>query len=308
MALKKIVLAGGTGNIGKLLIAYFTKLNYEIVILSRQARKSHNSNISYQLWDGEKIGDWIQVLNGADTLINMSGKSIQCRFTESNKKELLESRILPTKILGEAIGKLDNPPRLWINFSGISIFEGLDGFHDEESTYFSDTFLAELAKKWEDVFLSSFTLQTKKACLRLSPVLSKDFGMFKELLPLSKLGLGGQVGNGEQYISWIHEDDLIQMIRWIIDQESPSVLYHATAPKPEKNKIFMQNLRKAVHMPIGLPLPTPLAKLGAYFKGVESDMLLLTNAVESKRPLDEGFVFRYPTTELAFEKLTAGNK
>lgn len=302
MASKKIVLAGGAGNIGKLLITYFEKLDYEIVVLSRQDQ-SDQSNIRYQKWDGKNLGEWINTLEKADALINMSGKSIQCRFTERNKKKMLDSRVGPTTILGQAINQLTHPPRLWINFSGISLFEGLQGFYDEDSLQFSSTFLSALAQKWEKTFFSFSSPQTHQVCLRVSPVLSRDFGMFKELLPLAKLGLGGQVAKGEQYIAWIHEQDLVRLIKWIMDQESPASLYHATAPSPEKNKIFMKKLRKAVHVPFGIPLPTALAKVGAFFKGVESDMLLLSNAVEAKRAQQEGFVYKFPTTDLAFEEL-----
>ncbi|MGN0003247.1 MAG: TIGR01777 family oxidoreductase [Sphingobacterium composti] len=304
MAQKKIVLAGGTGNIGKLLTNEFVKLGYQVLILSRRVQQSKNSNIKYVPWDGETKGAWVDELEDVDTIINLSGKSIQCRFTEENKKELLASRILPTKVLGAAIVDLMHPPRLWINFSGISVFEGLDGFHDEDSKDYAQTFLANLTKKWEETFENSITPKTQKVILRLSPVLSKEFGMFKELYPLAKFGLGGKVGNGQQNISWIHESDLIAIVLWIINQEKVSNLYHACVPKPESNELFMQTLRQAVSMPIGFPLPAFLAKIGAYFKGVESDMLLLTNAVEAKRLSQEGFIYKYPTTQKAFEHLT----
>ena len=304
MAQKRIVLAGGTGNIGKLLSKTFTDLGWEVIILSRSVRESTNPNIKFVQWDGETKGDWVQELEGTDALINLSGKSIQCRFTEKNKKELLESRLFPTRVLGEGIQELNIPPRLWINFSGISVFEGLAGFHDENSTQYSHTFLAKLTQEWEKIFFNAATTETKKVCLRLSPVLSIDFGMFRELYPLAKLGFGGKVGNGKQQVCWIHEEDLVRLVLWIINHESPSELYHSCAPRPETNQEFMKNLRKVIGIPIGMPLPTLFAKIGAYFKGVESDMLLLTNAVESKRPAQEGFTYEYPTTQLAFEHLT----
>ncbi|NGM72710.1 TIGR01777 family oxidoreductase [Sphingobacterium sp. SGL-16] len=304
MAQKRIVLAGGTGNIGKLLTLILIHLDYQVIIFSRRELKSSHPNIRYIKWDGESLGNWVQEMEGIDTLINLSGKSIQCRFTDDNKKILLESRIEPTRILGEAISTLSSPPRLWINFSGISLFEGVEGLNNEESTSFGNTFLAHLTQEWEKTFVEANTPATKKVILRLSPVLSTKFGMFKELLPLAKLGLGGKVGDGNQQIAWIHELDLVRLVMWIINLESPSALYHACAPEPESNKEFMKNLRKAAGMPIGMPLPALFAKLGAYFKGVESDMLLLTNAVSTTRTLQEGFIFNYPNTQKAFEHLT----
>jgi uncharacterized protein (TIGR01777 family) len=304
MVSKKIVIAGGTGNIGKLLSKTFAESGYEVIILSRQRMNSMNPKIKYILWDGEAIGSWVDELEDVDTLINLSGKSIQCRFTEENKKELFHSRLKPTQILGEAIEKLNSPPRLWINFSGISVFEGVVGYHDEESKDYGNTFLAKLTEQWEQTFVQSNTPKTHKVILRLSPVLSKKFGMYKELYPLAKFGLGGQVADGEQYVSWIHELDLIRMVVWIIDRESPSTLYHACVPEPISNKEFMKNLRRSVGMPIGMPLPTLFAKMGAYFKGVESDMLLLTNSVYATQPSKEGFNYNYSTTSVAFEHLT----
>ena len=304
MIKRKIVLAGGTGNIGQLLIADLIALGYEIHVLTRSNTQIQDKNINYVHWDGEHIDEWINVLEGIDTLINLSGKSIQCRFTEKNKKELLESRLFPTRILGEAIQRLHSPPRLWINFSGISIFEGLGGQYDEDSTASSTTFLAGLTKSWEKVFFEGTTSSTMKVCLRLSPVLSPKFGMFKELYPLTKMGLGGKVGDGKQMISWIHELDLLNLVKWLINHNAPSKLYHACAPLPVSNEIFMRDLRQAAGIKLGLPLPKLFAKIGAYFKGVESGMLLRNNSVYAKRPIQEGFEYHYPTTPLAFENLT----
>ena len=302
--MKKIIIAGGTGNIGKLLVEKFLKLNYQVVILSRHDQQSKKDGLQYVKWDGETIGEWVDVLEKADAVINLSGKSIQCRFTEENKKALLSSRVKPTAILGKAIEQSTTAPRLWINFSGISVFEGIKGENDEYSTNYANTFLANLTKQWEETFFKSNTPETTKVCLRLSPVLSKDFGMFKELYPLAKLGLGGKVGDGEQLISWIHELDLVELVVWILNQEKPSHTYHACVSNPISNKQFMKDLRTVVGTPFGMPLPAPLAKVGAFFKGVESDMLLLTNNVSTTKTIEEGFVFTYPNTIKAFKHLT----
>ena len=304
MAHKRIVLAGGSGNIGKLLSFILIHLEYEVVILSRNTKKSNQPKLKYVQWDGETLGDWYSELEHVDTIINLSGKSIQCRFTESNKKELLDSRILPTKVLGEAIAKLKIAPRLWINFSGISKFEGLSGMHDEYSESNSDTFLAHLTNEWEKTFYSTEIQNTTKVVLRLSPVLSRKFGMLKELYPLAKLGLGGRVADGNQYVSWIHELDLVRLVIWIINHDNPSLIYHASSPFPETNENFMRKLRKTLGTSIGVPLPTILAKVGAYIKGVESDMLLLNNAVKSSKTINEGFTFSYGDINQAFEHLT----
>lgn len=302
--MKKIILAGGTGNVGRVLSEELLRQGYEVIILSRTTKFSNRQNLSYVLWDGEQLGEWMSVLEGSDTLINLSGQSIQCRFTEKNRRTLTSSRIKPTYILGEAIRGLKEPPRLWINISGTSIFEGLEQLSDEESTRFADTFLANLVKEWEKTFFMFHLPATRQVCLRLSPVLSKDFGMFKELNLLTRFGLGGKAGNGKQLISWIHEVDLINLVLWIIHHRDPSSLYHACVPLPVSNKIFMKELQRANKISFGLPLPAFLAKVGAYFKGVESDMILQTNAVSSSRAVREGFVFKFPTIKEAFLELT----
>lgn len=300
---KKLILAGGTGNIGRLIIDRYRELNWHIVVLTRQQKQSDDRLVTYVCWDGESLAEWAAELEGADTLINLSGKSIQCRFTAKNKELLLASRLMPTRILGQAIASLQAPPRLWINFSGISLFEGLDGHHDEDSNQVGTTFLSELTGKWEKTFFNADTPGTHKVCLRLSPVLSKDFGMFKELYPLSKFGLAGKVGNGQQLVSWIHQDDLINMIHWIIGLPEPSLIYHACTKEPVANKIFMQKLQEVTGFPYEIPLPSPLAKIGAYFKGVESDMLLLSNPVYAKNASREGFIYRYADLRMALENL-----
>lgn len=302
--MKKIILAGGTGHLGKLLTKEFVRQGYAVVILSRSARPLPDEQVSMVEWDGVTLGKWKEVLDGADAVINLTGKSVQCRFTEANKKELVDSRILPTRLLGEAIKQLTNPPRLWINFSGISIFDGIQTVSDEDSMLYGTGFLADLSKKWEQVFGEAHTPLTHKVCLRVSPVLSPDFGMFKELYALAKVGLAGTVGDGKQCVPWIHEQDLVRLVCWIIQQESPSPLYHACAGAPVSNAVFMKMLRHAVGIAFGLPLPGLFAKIGAYFKGVESAMLLNTTIVTTTKTLKEGFQFSYPTLEEAFAQLT----
>lgn len=301
--MKKIVLAGGTGNLGQVVSRSFLEKGCQVAILSRQKQSTEIPNLSFVVWSGKDLGTWTAALEGADVLINMTGESINKRLTAKNKKLLEESRIQPTRVLGEAVATLSNPPRIWINFSGISLFGGLERMHTEDDRVYADDFMANLSKKWEATFWDNTLSATRQVALRLSPVLQPTAGMFKELYSVTKIGLGGKVGSGVQMISWIHEDDLIRIIHWIVTLEDPAPIYHACSPHPVNNADFMYAMRKATGIYIGLPLPTPLAKIGAFVKGVDDSLLLQGNEVVSKRLEEEGFAFDFPTIQGAVDDL-----
>ncbi len=301
----KIVLAGGTGNIGQLLIPSFLNQGFKVTVLTRSLR--YSKDVEYIRWDGKHIGDWVHALRGADVLINLCGEIITKRFTEKNKKILLNSRLVPTSVLGRAIEQIVEGPRLWINFSGISIYSGVKKIQDESGTEYGTDFLADLTKQWEESFLSSSTPSTKKIILRISAVLSQHFGIVKELYPLAKIGLAGTVGNGKQYISWIHQDDLVRLINWAIRLEDPRNIYHACSPNPVTNNEYMATLRQVAGARIGIPLPKVLAGIGALIKGVDASLLLQTVAARSQYCLDDGFVFQFPYIALALNQLIKSN-
>lgn len=291
--MKKIVLAGGSGNLGQTITRSFLEKGYQVVILSRSKRNSTEPNLVFVHWSGEDLGVWTAALEGADVLLNLSGENINRRFTARNKVKLESSRILPTRVLGKAVAALSDPPRIWVNFSGISLFGGLGGIHTESDTIYADDFMANLTKKWEAAFLDNNLPVTKKVILRLSPVLQAETGMFNELYTVTKMGWGGKVGSGEQMISWIHERDLIRIVHWIVEEEKPATVYHACNPYPVRNADFMRTMRQVIGVRIGLPLPTPVAKIGAFFKGVDDSLLLQGNAVVSEQLEKEGFVFEF---------------
>lgn len=299
----KIVLAGGTGNLGSLLISLFREQDHEIIVLSRKRMVKHHPQVDFVYWDAENLDSWQKELEGADVLINLCGLSINRRFTKKNKELLRSSRIVPTRLLGEAISKLNDPVKLWINFSGVSIFDGAIGLKDETSTDYSNDFLGTLAQDWERTFLAANTPHTEKLILRMSPILSKRSGMFAELYPLAKIGLGGKVGDGKQLISWIHEADFVGLIDWIIKSEQRADIYHACSPNPVSNAEFMQKLRQSCGVSFGLPLPVFMAKMGAFVKGVDSSLLLETVPVTTLLTLKNGFQFNFPYIQPAFDQL-----
>ncbi|WP_164111229.1 MULTISPECIES: TIGR01777 family oxidoreductase [Sphingobacterium] len=300
----KIVLAGGSGHLGRLLTSAFLTCGMDVFILTRDKESVGSiDGVTTVYWDGETIGEWVEQLEGVDTVINLTGKSIQCRFTARNRKLLRDSRVGPTKLLAQAIQGLKSPPRLWINFSGISIFGGQAGLHSEESMTYGTDFLALLAHEWEKTFNEVDLVETKKVILRISPVLTKDSGMFSELFPLVKIGLGGAVGDGGQMVSWIHEADLVEMVLWIIGLAEPASIYHACSPHPVRNAEFMKIFREEAKVSFGVALPTPVARIGAFFKGIDASILLQTVAVTTKTTIEDGFKFKYSYLHSALAQL-----
>lgn len=297
---KKVVLAGGSGNLGQLLTDRLIAAGFSVTVLTRSQRESHRAELTYVQWSGQAIGDWKDCLEGAEVLINLSGEEINQRLTEENKRNLQASRVLPTQALAQAVLSLALPPRLWINFSGVALFGGLDGVHDETSERYAPGFFSQLVQDWEAAFWEEDLLETRRVVLRLSPVLQREGGMFRELYLLSKYGLGGTVGDGQQLVSWIHYEDLLRIVLWIIYLEEPKDVYHASSPLILTNAAFMGTLREVVSMPFGLPLPTPLAKIGAWFKGVDDSLLLDSTGVISKYLAEEGFQFKFPMAKRAF--------
>ena len=301
--MKRIVLAGGTGTLGQLLIKAFIAKGWDVIVLTRSKAEQDHKQVRFVYWNGETLGEWVNSLEGIDTLINLSGKSIQCRFSKRNRAEMRTSRLLPTKVLGEALTNLKCKPIRWINFSGVSIFNGLSTIQDESSKAVGNGFLAELSRDWEEMFFSHKLDGIDQVVLRVSPVLLPNSGFFSELVPLVRLGLGGQVGDGKQMMNWIHHVDFVRLLVWLIEKDKVSSIYHACTPLPVSNQAFMQSFRKEVGISMGLPLPVFMAKIGAFLKGVDSSLLLDSVPVASSFTIKEGFEFKFSHTGTAIKNL-----
>ncbi|MFZ4261877.1 TIGR01777 family oxidoreductase [Sphingobacterium sp. HJSM2_6] len=306
--MSKIIIAGGSGNLGKLLSNYFVNQGHDVYILSRAIQETSQAGLQYVPWDGEQLGDWTKALEDADVLINLSGVSINRRFSSANRKLLRDSRIGPTLLLGKAINGLINPPKLWINASGVSLFQRLVEINDEQSTATGQGFLAALVQEWEAAFNAIDLVQTRKIILRISPVLSLNFGMLIPLIPLAKWGLGGHVGNGKQLVSWIHEEDFVAMVAWIMENGTENNLFHACSPNPISNAEFMAQLRNEVGRKLGLPVPKLLAEMGAFFQGVDAGLLLDSVPVTTKLTIENGFKFKFPYIDQAIGEIINRSK
>lgn len=310
----KIILAGGSGFIGQALINHWKDRPVEVVVLSRKAYTAHD-RVRYVVWDGETSGTWVTELDGADVLINLAGKSVDCRYTEHNKHLILRSRIDSTTVLGEAIRRANNPPRLWINSASATIYRHApDRQMDELTGDLNDNqpshkFSMDVCKAWEHAFWAADVPDSvRKVALRMAIVLGREGGVLPVLKRLTRLGLGGTMGRGDQFMSWLHERDLTRMIDFIIENDRIEGTYNGSAPNPIRNRDFMALIRRALGVPIGLPATEWMLEIGAFFLRTETELVLKSRNVVPKKLLDSGFQFSFPHAKDAVLDLVDGDK
>src|SRR5688572_6041477 len=259
----KIVLAGGTGQVGRVLQRAFAG-QHEVMVFSRGTR-GDRGNVRFVEWDGENFGAWAKELEGADVLINLAGRSVNCRYGTQNRREIIDSRVKSTRVLGEAIKGLARPPAVWLQSSTATIYAHVapggaandeDGVMGGKEPGVPETwrFSIEVATSWEKAFDEMALPKTRKVKLRSVMVMSPDAGgVFDTLLCLVKRRLGGRAGDGRQYVSWIHERDFVRALKWILEKEEFSGAVNICSPNPLTNEGFMRELRKAAEVGFGLP-------------------------------------------------------
>lgn len=311
---KKIILAGGSGFIGQEMTKYFGKEN-KIIILTRQVnektnRNDYNSlsaddieNATYVKWDGKTHGGWVNELNDADLVINLAGKSVNCRYNEKNKNEIFDSRTDAVKAIGQAIDKCDPPPSLWINASSATIYRhALDRPQDEYTGQFHDDFSVQVCKRWEKTFYDQQTPQTRKVALRMAITLGPG-GILIPYFNLLKFGLGGKQASGKQMYSWVHIEDTCRMIEWIYDRREISGTYNSSSPNPVTNEEFMRIFRKVTGHTFGLPAYKWMLQMGAPVIGTEIELVLKSRWVIPTKILETGFEFKHPLLEEALSDI-----
>ena len=290
----KVVLAGGTGQVGQLLQRHLA--GHEVVVLSRRSGVE---------WDGRSLGAWARELDGADVVINLAGRSVSCRYTAANLDEMLTSRVLSARVIGEAIAVATRPPRVWLQMSTATIYaDRRDAAHDEATGIIGGSepdvpdywaFSVRIAREWEDACFAPDLPATRRIALRAAMVMTPDRdGVFDVLSWLTRLGLGGPVAGGGQWVSWIHGDDFCRAVDFLIASDLSGPV-NVCSPEPVEQREIMRGLRRAWRVPVGLPATRGMAALGAWVLRTDTELLLKSRRVVPGRLLDAGLTFEHPS-------------
>jgi len=298
----KIVIPGGSGQLGHVLASHFHGEGHDVTILSRSPRPTPWRTVK---WDGQSPGAWVEELEHSDVCINLAGRSVNCRYNPENRRAIFDSRVDATRLLNQVIAGLADPPRLWINASTATIYRhALDRPMDEATGELGgnepgapDTwnFSIQVAKAWEEAFFSTATPRTRKVAMRSAITFSPDRGgAFDILSDLVRRGLGGAQGSGHQFVSWIHDYDFARAVEFLIEREDLSGVVNLASPNPLPNRDFMQALRDAWGIRAGMPLSKPMMEFGAFLMQTESELVLKSRRVVPGRLLEAGFEFVFP--------------
>jgi uncharacterized protein (TIGR01777 family) len=309
----RIVIPGGSGQVGTILSRYFHNQEHDVVVL---ARSTSSAPWRVVKWDGENLGEWASELEYADVVINLAGRSVNCRYTAANRVAVKESRTRTTALLGRAIRQSAHPPRLWMNASTATIYRhSYDRPMDEETGEIGgnepdapDTwnFSIDVATSWEAAFFEAPTPDTRKIALRSAMVMSPDRGgVFDALLRLVRFGVGGTAGSGRQFISWIHDVDFLSAVEFLISRDQLEGCVNLSSPNPVSNRDFMRTLRGVWGTRIGLPVTKWMLEIGAIFLRTETELVLKSRRVIPSRLIKAGFQFRFPDWAAAAQDLVA---
>jgi uncharacterized protein (TIGR01777 family) len=307
----KIIIPGGSGQVGTLLARAFVADGHEVVVLSRNQLPAPWRVVQ---WDAETVGDWAAEVDGADVVINLAGRSVNCRYSARNRRLIMESRVGATRAVGEAIARADRSPRIWLQSSTATIYaHRYDAPNDEATGILGGSeqdapdawrFSIDVARSWEQAANEAVVPRTRTVLLRSAMTMSPDSGgVFDVLLGLVRRGLGGASGDGRQYVSWIHDRDFVRAVYWLIDHAELDGPVNLASPHPIQNAEFMRTLRSAWGIGFGLPARKWMLEIGAFFLRTETELVLKSRRVVPGRLLESGFVFQFPTWEQAASDL-----
>ena len=293
----KVIIAGGSGFLGQALVHSLLADQYEVVLLGRGGNQVSRLSGRLVEWDGKNLAQWSDELEGADTLFNLTGRSVDCRYTQENRELILNSRIDSTRVLGEAIAQCKNPPKTWLNASTATIYSDQRGDlppHDESSKGNAEGFSEEVGRAWEKEFFSHSRKDLRQVAMRISIVLGEGGGAFPVMKHFAKLGLGGAQGPGSQWMSWLHIDDWVGIARFLMETKSIVGPVNLAAPNPITNSDFMRAMR-AQYAPIGIgfPAPTLAVHVGAFFLNTSAELVLKSRKVISKVLSENGYEFLF---------------
>ncbi len=307
----KLVISGGTGQVGALLARAFHGRGDEVVVLGRAPAGAPWRTVR---WDGATVGPWAGELDGADVVINLAGRSVNCRYTPENRRQIMDSRVTSARAVGAAIARSPRPPRLWLQASTATIYaHRLDAPNDEATGIIGGDepgapstwrFSVAVAKAWEQAAQEVETPHTRLVLMRSAMIMSPDRGgIFDTLLRLARFGLGGPAGGGRQYVSWLHDADFLRAVDWLIAHEELAGPLNLASPNPLPYGAFIGALRRAWGMPFGLPATRWMVELGAFALRTESELALKSRRVVPGRLLQSGFAFQWPTWPEAAQDL-----
>lgn len=301
----KMILAGGSGLLGSMICSHFNEVGHEIVVLSRNPRANQRSQRSYRTvpWDGKNLGSWLEEFEGADAVVNLAGRSVNCRYTPQNRRMILESRVDSTRCIGQAIAKVSRPPKVWLQASSATIYRHEYDRDNDEDTGAIDRgdykesswkFSVDVVRAWEAACHESQTPNTRKVLMRISLIMSPDRNsVFDVLLGLVRKGLGGAQGDGRQYVSWMHYLDFLDAVALLLESPIAGPV-NLASPEPLPNRDFMRVLREVAGVPFGLPATRWMLELGAILMRTETELILKSRRVVPGVLLDAGYRFRFP--------------
>jgi len=300
---RRVVIAGGTGFLGQSLSRHLTHQGVQVTVVSRR-QPANNIAGRWIQWDGRSSGTWEASLDGADAVVNLAGRTVDCRKTPDRCDEILRSRVESVLTLGEAIRQCDNPPSVWVQGATAHIYGDPPNRICDESTPSGYGLAPYVGRRWEEAFAQACPPGIRSVVLRTSFVLGATGGALPILARLARLGLGGSIGSGRQWISWLHAHDMNRIIERAIDEPSMQGVYNATAPSAATNQQFMRALRQVARRPIGLPTPGWLVRLGAKtLIDTDPEIVLYGRNCVPKRLLDEGYRFAFPSLSKALADL-----
>jgi uncharacterized protein len=312
----RIVIPGGTGQVGTVLARAFSRDGHEVVVLSRRPQPAPWRVVQ---WDGRTVGAWASELEGADVVINLAGRSVNCRYTPANRAAIRESRVSSTQVVGEALRACVTPPPVWLQASTATIYaHRFDAANDERTGFIGGTeagvpaswrFSIEVAKAWEKAATDTATPRTRLVLMRTSMLMSPDpGGIFGTLLRLVRWRLGGPVAGGRQFVSWVHEQDFVRAVYWLIEHSELRWVVNVTSPAPLPYSDFMRAIRAAAHVRVGLPATRWMLAIGALLLRTEPELVLKSRRVTPDRLLESGFRFDFPEWEGAAVELVRRSK